>query len=296
MTKIGKYLKPFIVMIAFCLVFLFFQANSELMLPDYMSKIVDYGIQTGGIEYNMPEVISKQSYEQIKLLLDDVDKNKFERVYEKPDTLPKKYSSLNKEDVLILNKKEDKKIEELNTNVGKCDVILYAINNPRQIEQQQVFKFDEIKNIDTNKLKKGDVASIINMIPKEKTDEIKSKLDSMPESSINQIASEYVKSEYKALGLNLDDIQQGYIFSAGINMLLLALFSAMCAMIVGFLASKVAAGVARDLRKAVFKKVQSFANKEFNKFSLASLITRSTNDITQLQMVIVMALRMLLMQ
>ena len=294
MTKIGKYLKPFIVMIAFCLVFLFFQANSELMLPDYMSKIVDYGIQTGGIEYNLPEVISKENYEQIKVLLEDEDKTKFESVYKKVDTLPKKYSSLNKEDILLLNKKEGKKIEQLNTSVGKSEVILYALNNPKHMKQQQVFNFDEIKNIKTKQMSNGsDTSKILNMIPKDKLVKINAKLDSMPESSVNQIASEYVKTEYKALGLNLDDIQSSYIFSAGINMLLLALFSAMCAMIVGFLASKVAAGVARDLRKAVFKKVQSFANKEFNKFSLASLITRSTNDITQLQMVIVMSLRML---
>lgn len=312
MIKLRKYLKPFVFSIIFTICFLLVQANCELSLPDYMSKIVNYGIQNGGIENNIPNVIREDEYEKVKFFLDEKDQKDLNKLYTKVtkkssdyNEYKEEYPILKKENVFVLKDDADKDIiEKLDTAVGKSEIIVSSIDNPEKIKDQNLFSLDT----DSDKMKqmqqmqgmtsgKTDTFTMIKNMPEKNLNEFKDKiytsLDKIPETSISQVAGTFIKSEYKAVGLNLEDVQSSYIFNIGIKMLLIALLSAVCAICVGFLASRAGAGVAKALRKDVFGKVESFSNAEFNKFAVSSLITRTTNDINQVQMLITMGMRMI---
>lgn len=311
MIKLRKYLKPFIFSIIFSIVFLLIQANCELSLPDYMSKIVDYGIQNGGIENNIPNVIRESEYNKVKFFLKEDEQKKFDSIYSKItkensdyEEYKEEYPILEKENIYILKDDANKDtINSLDLAVGKSEIIVSFINNPKQMQKQNLFDIDtneansSLTNMNQMISNNTDMFSIIKNMPKENRDEflnkINSQLDNIPDTSISQIACTYIKGEYQQAGLNLEKVQSSYILNIGVKMLLIAFVSAVCAIAVGFLASRTAAGVARTLRKDVFAKVESFSNVEFNKFAVSSLITRTTNDITQIQMLIVMGLRIL---
>ena len=282
-----KYLKPFIVMIILAMGLLFVQAQTELALPDYMSKIVTNGIQAGGFEDAVLEVSSEETIDILKMFMDQSSQDLIDSSYtlvskdEVSDKLKKQYPSID-ENVYILNKNADK--EQLNSALAK-PLLIYS-----GIEAQ--------KNQIMAQLPSGvDLKTALTMMPKDILDQmiqsVDAQFDTLGESSMMIASSNGVKTEYAKLGRNIDDMQTNYIIKIGGMMLLVALVGTAASISVGYLGAKIGAGVSRKIRSDVFDKVQHFSTTEFNKFSTASLITRTTNDIQQIQGVLIMALRII---
>lgn len=274
MLKLLKNLKSSIVYVAIIVLLLCVQAWADLTLPDYTSKIVNTGIQAGGIENPAPEVIRKSQMDALLLFTkeDESILNKYtltsknslkENEYEK---YVEKYPALENEDLYIVNKLSEEEQETLNDQIAKPLLILSNLNN------------DILKNMPEEQLDKI-------------LETVQEQVDKMGDSIISQAAIVQVKNEYKQIGIDTDKIQNNYIFMAGLQMLGVAFVSMASAIIVMLLSAKVAAELGRTLRDKVFKKVMGFSTKEFREYSTASLITRSTNDIAQIQNLITMLFR-----
>ena len=292
MFKLTKYLKPFIASITIVIVLLFIQAISELSLPDYMSNIVNVGIQQGGIENSVPEVIRESEFEKLSIFMDGSDYNFVKENYKiinKEDLSEKeldkyinKYPGLENETLLEINTKDEDTLEKMNSLLSKPELIVSGLESG---------EFNEKMNLPEG----ADPFEMLSMLPKENLNSIienvNSQFNEMPESMLEQAAVSFVKNEYSEIGINTDKLQTNYIILAGIKMLGIALISMLAAVIVGLISSRIAAGLSKNLRRDVFKKVTTFSNAEFDKFSTASLITRSTNDIQQIQMLMVLLFR-----
>ncbi|MCI7222017.1 MAG: ABC transporter ATP-binding protein, partial [Erysipelotrichaceae bacterium] len=269
MKRIIKYLKPYTLAIICVIILVFFQSQSELALPDRMSNIVTYGIQFGGIEDTNVMALTADTYQKVILLSDDENISEaFDKVEANSNSkLIEKYPLLSIEDIYI---RKD------NINVDLTDelFIISALNNYPQDNIYQLLQDEQTKQ------------KIINDIH-----EASSNLTS---DNIKQVALMYIQHEYQLLGMNTFAIQMGYILKEGGYMLLIALLCSICAIGGGYLSSKVAIASTKKLRKDVFEKVQSFSTSEYSKFSCASLITRTTNDIQQVQQIIQMLLRIVL--
>ena len=306
MLKIMKYLKKSAVSVVAIIVLLLVQALCDISLPDYTSKIVNVGIQQGGIENAVPEVIKENELKRLLMFVDDNKRDTVEDSYtlvksgdtsdEKYDEYVEKYPELETENVYVLNKIDKEKNEELNEILGKPEMALLAIE--KDGEESKKIKESILKMMPPQAamaLKDKSLMEIIETMPKEQLDSMKKemfkKFDSMPESIITQSAIAYVNNEYKSIGIDLDNLQSKYILKSGGQMLGIAILSMFVTIIVTFLAAKVAATLGKTLRNNVYEKVMSFSNEEMKKFSTASLITRSTNDIQQIQMMMVMILR-----
>lgn len=295
MLKITRYLKPFFIPLIAVVVLLFAQAQCELALPDYMSKIVDTGIQSGGIENGVPQAIRESEYKKLAIFMKDADKKLFTESFklETSDTasssLKKEYPSLKKENVYVRNDIDGKTIDRLNKGLMKAELTVLGIESAMKDPSNEMMK----------QLPQGmDVFTALAMMPQDTLDEIRDEaykeMSVMGESTMNTAAANFVKSEYQSIGMDSESIQNMYIITHGGFMLLIALGSAFASIMVGFLASRIAAGVAKNIRNDVFKKVEYFSSAEFTKFSPATLITRTTNDIQQIQMVLVMMLRIVI--
>lgn len=303
MFKLIKYLKKSAMAILVIIALLVVQALCDLALPDYTSKIVNVGIQQGGVENAVPEVIRKSEMDKVLLFMSSEDKDKVLDNYKlvEKDNLTEEdkenYSKLD-EDIYKLNTKDEDKIEELNEILGKPLLTVSGLENDS--DETKAMQEQMMSNLPPQMAQGGnvDIFQVFSMMPEEQLEQVKDKIDEqfseMPDSIISQAAISYVKSEYEAIGIDVDKAQINYILVAGAKMLGIALLGAIASIIVGFIASKVAAKTSMELRSSIFKKVMSFSNSEMDKFSTASLITRSTNDIQQIQMVIVMLLRMVL--
>lgn len=298
MTKLIKYLKPFIGTIFVAIVLLFVQAMCDLSLPDYMSNIVNKGIQQGGIENAVPKAVRQSQMNKLTLFMNDADKDEVLKNYTLIDSsssdyekYKQDYTVLDKEPVYVLNKIDKTETEKLDPVMGKAFLAVSGVEKMKETAKDGQIDFNGMK-IPAN----ADLYALIGKLPKEQVskmmDSMNEKFTALGEKMIIQAAAPLVKAEYGALGMDTDKMQSRYILSAGLVMLLISLLGAACTVAVGFLAAKVAAGVSKNLRKALFTKVESFSNSEFDKFSTASLITRTTNDITQIQMVVVMMIRM----
>ena len=300
MMKLTKYLKPFIGSIIAVIILLYIQAVSELSLPDYMSNIVNIGIQQGGIENSVPTIIRKSEMDKLSIFIGEDDFKFIEDNYTllDKDTLSKdefdkylkNYSKLDEEPLYELNSKNKDSISRLNSILAKPELIVYGIENGS-------FDTAMLGNMPNNMPVPADTDPffILSNIPKEQLnvlkDSINEKFEEMPDSMIDQAAVAYVKNEYSEIGINTDKLQTNFIIISGLKMLGIALISMAAAVIVGLISARIAAGLSRSLRGDVFKKVTNFSNAEFDKFSTASLITRSTNDIQQIQMLMVMLFR-----
>lgn len=302
MLKLFKEFKPFTISIMIIIVLLLFQASTELALPDYMSNIVNVGIQQNGIKNVVPEVIRASEMEKIKIFLNEDEKNIVDSSYKliNKDNLAekeykdfaKKYPLLEKEELYILNTKSKEDIEKMNSFLGKPMLIIWGIENGAP---QGIAGGNKGKNPFANLPEGTDPFMVLKNLPKEQFDAMKSGIDeqfkNMPETMINQSATNYIKSEYETIGINIKKTQSNYILYTGGIMLLIALFSMAASIGVGFISARVSASLGRNLRDKVFRKVAAFSNSEFDDFSTASLITRSTNDIQQVQMFSMMMLR-----
>ena len=311
MSKLIKYLKPFAASILAVIVLLFAQAMFDLSLPDYMSNIVNVGIQQGGIENAVPEVIGQSEFDRLKLFMSKDEIKKVEDSYtlidkdnlsqSEYDKDVKKYPALKDEALYKLNTKNKETIKELNPIMGKALIIVGSIESKGVdgvMGEKNLTGTQDTQKVqgDSKEMLKGQEPffMIEHMQASQKEEmlkEIDKKFDSMPDSMITQTAATFIKAEYTSLGMNLEKIQSQYILKTGGFMILLAFGSMIAAVAVTLLASRIAAGFGRNLRSMVFGKVVRFSNAEFDKFSTASLITRSTNDIQQIQTLMVLLLR-----
>ena len=299
MLKLIKHLKGSVCSIILIVGLLIIQAVCDLSLPDYTSNIVNIGIQQGGVENALPKAIRKSELEKLTMFMDSKDKKEVENNYKlldkndlsqsEYDKYLKKYPDLKNEDIYTLNIKDEKNTDEINNIMGKSILIASGLEEN---------KADILKQMSTQGVpvdKNTDIVDVFKMMPQEQIQgiqkEMTKKFDDLPESMITQAAVSYVQNEYKAIGMNTDKLQNNYILVAGAKMVGVALVSMASTVCVGYLGARVAAKMGRNLRKQVFSKVVSFSNNELDKFSTASLITRSTNDIQQVQMLMVMLLK-----
>lgn len=268
MLKIFRYLKNSKAMVLTIILLLVIQASCELSLPQYTSNIVDNGIQQGGIERVTPTQMRGETYENLTLFMTDDEIKTVEPYY-----------SEDEDGNYVLNTKDKEVLDKTDSAFGMPMLILSSMEESGQMDINQVKQA-----LDAGMVSKEDMI--------EQRNQVEASFGDMSESIVKQRAILFVKEEYQAMGVDLDALQMNYLKSRGIQMVGLTIVMMVAAILVSLFAAKVAAGVGRDLRKNVFSKVVSFSNAEMDKFSTASLITRSTNDIQQIQMVEVMMLRM----
>lgn len=293
MGKLFKYLKSYWKMAFAILLVLLIQVYCDLSLPGYTSDIVNVGIQQVGIDDKVPEAISEEEMNNVLLFVASDDRQTILDAYEKDEDTYDKAAYVLKEDV----QDDTEKIEELEEILGVPMMLTAGFEQgsdaTAKIEEQLR------ANIPNEMLPKdATVFDILKMLPQEQlsqmTDKMKDQMDDMPDTIIEQAGISYIKTAYEDLGMDMNQIQFHYLFVTGGKMLALALLGMLASVLVGLLASRVGASTGRDLRGKVFRKVVGFSNNEFDQFSTASLITRSTNDIQQIQMLIVMLLRIVL--
>lgn len=279
MIKLMKYLKKSAGYIILIIALLFLQAYCDLSLPDYTSKIVNVGIQQSGIEDSVPEKIRKTSMDSLQLFMDDDDKETVDSFYEEDG-----------DDLVLKDDITSDERDELNSIFGKPMMIVASLSSGSEEVTAMLSQMGVPEGTDP--------MQAIAMMPEEAldamTEKFSEKIDSMQDSIITQAGVAYVKSEYEALGEDVDAIQMHYIKISGVKMLGMALVTMLCAISVVFLSSRVAAALGHDLRNAVYRKVITFSSREYHKFSTASLITRCTNDIQQVQQVMAMLFRIVL--
>ena len=307
MGKILKHLKPHVAAIIGIVAFLLLQAVCDLSLPDYMSHIVNVGIQQQGIENAVPKVIRKTEMDKLTFFMKEEDKTQVLNHYtliEKDniaqadlDDYSKDFPEIANNEVYKLNEIDEETTDKLTTIMGKTELMVYTL------ETQGIAAFQEAGKGDNDQLSQSlaklpadtDPFELLAKMPKEQLksmqDAIDKKFEAMPDSIISQGAMVYVKGEYEALGADTGEMQSDYILLTGLKMLGVALLGMTAAVIVGLLAARVSAGLGKSLRRNVFENVVAFSNTEFDKFSTSSLITRCTNDIQQVQTFMVMFLR-----
>ena len=279
MLKMFHYMKErwhYIVMI---ILLLFAQAFCDLSLPDYTSKIVNVGIQQKGIEDGVPETLRKESMEQVCLFMDEKDAKKVKDFYKEDG------------DVYRLKDVTEEEREDLNQILGIPEMVVSGLWDDSSAE---VTKIKEQLQVP----KETNLLELFSQMPKEQlqamTKGMTEKFEDMPESIITQSSVLFVQSEYEAQGKDLDAMQTQYILGSGLKMLGLALLAMAAAVTVTFLSSQAAATLGKNLRNQVYRKVISFSGGELNHFSTASLITRSTNDVQQVQLLFTLLFRIVL--
>ncbi|NFH67841.1 ABC transporter ATP-binding protein [Clostridium botulinum] len=300
MLKLLKHLKKSVWLILAILVLLVGQAVCDLTLPKYTSDIVNVGIQHGGVDKITPDVIRESEMERLSLFIEDRDYKEVLENYDlvnKGSTSDEEYPLLEEENLYVLKNIDKNKIEELNSIFGKPMVMVS--NFESDSDKVKAMENQMISSVPSGVLKEdANIFDIFKIMPEEQFKEITSSMNEifskLDDSSIEQMAVSFVKNEYTKVGVNMDKYQTDYIFSSGAKMLGFALVSMIATILVTLIASRVAATFSRDLRSSVFKKVVGFTNKEFDDFSTASLITRCTNDIQQIQILTVMVLRFVL--
>lgn len=301
MLRLVTYVKKYWFSILCIVALLYGQAQCELALPDYMSDIISVGIQAGGVESAVPMELSKETYEKVKILMSEEDVAFLDQCYryEDRDNDSLYYAvegSMLKKGVYVLKEESYRNDPRLQEAFAAPLLITYGIEATQQ-ESTTTAK-DEINEM-LSQLPEGVDPFVIfaRMSEEQKQeicDSIEEKLSVMGESSALIASAQMVSKEYESLGIATDQIQRNYIGSVGVKMLSIAFVGVLCAILVGYFSSRSAAGIARDLRRDVFEKVESFSNEELTRFSTASLITRTTNDVQQIQMALTMMLRFMI--
>ena len=273
------------------IVILFVQAYCDLSLPAYTSDIVNVGIQQGGIEDQVPEAISSEEMDRLLLFVPEEDQQTILDAYEEDS------ETYDVEAYVLKAAVSDEEVGEISNLLSGPMMLTAGFESGSEMTQQIE---DQLKaNMPAQLVTEDmDIFGIMEMLPAEQrammVEEMENQLDEMPDTILEQAAVSYVRSAYENLGMDMDDMQIHYLVTTGGKMVGLAFLGMAASVMVGFLASRVGAATGRDLRNKVFHKVVGFSNNEFDHFSTASLITRSTNDIQQIQLIIVMLLRIVL--
>ncbi len=305
MLKVLKNLKKSLGAVIIIVILLCVQATTDLALPDYTSKIVNEGIQSGGIEKALPEVISKTDMDSMLIFTDKDNeildnytlvgetRNKHE------EKIIKKYfgddNNIEKDSIYVLKDIEEEKEEELIGIILDPLMELTAVTNEETAKQIKEQMLQNIPEEQKAYIQNMSLIELIKQMPEEQKNQILSEftkqIDGMSDSIKEQAAISSVKQIYVNMGIDTDRIQNNYIFNTGLQMLGIALVTMICAVTIMLLSSRVAAKLGKTLREKVFKKVTKFSNAELNEFSTASLITRSTNDVQQIQQLITLLFR-----
>lgn len=279
MIKLMKYLKRSAGYVVLIIALLFLQAYCDLSLPDYTSRIVNVGIQQKGIEDGVPEKLRKSSMDSLKLFMSEEEASGMEAAYTEEG------------DICTLHKDIDKETrEELNESLGKPMLILTGLMTGGGETEKMLAEMGFPEDTDPIEA----IAAMPEEARAQMTKAMEEKFAEMPDSIITQAAVSYVQMEYEALGEDIDKTQMNYIGKAGLKMILMALLIMAASISVVFLSAKVAASLGHDIRGDVYRKVIGFSSNEYNKFSTASLITRSTNDVQQVQQTMAMMFRIVL--
>ena len=295
MRKLFQFLKPYAPRVLLILCVLIVQAYCDLSLPTYTSNIVNVGIQLSGIDEEIPENISEEEMNRLLLFVSEDDRQDIQDAYEKSS------ESFDYDgEVLTLKdsvKSDNEKLDAL-TEEMKLPMMLTAgfengSDTTKQMEGQLKEQMSQVPGIE--KMSVFDIFGMMNDTQRAAiVDKITKQMDKMPDSILDQTAISYVKSTYEQIGMDTGHMSTVYILKTGAKMLGLAALGMAASILACLMASRVGSKVGRGLRRDTFRKVIGFSNAEFDKFSTASLITRSTNDIQQIQLLTVMILRIVL--
>ena len=282
MLKAFRYLKPFWLSVIAVIAFVFGQVQCELALPDYMSDIVTYGIQYNGITANVPQAIRTDTMEHMAYFISDSNYQTILQSYRLDNTVTlegKKYST--NEEVYVLKDGADASVQNI---ISRPYIITSMVSSKEVLDAMGINNTDVLWQMIAND------PSIADTISKEAQQQISAFTEDNLYGSIRMAAIQ----EYQSMGIDIEQVQNSYIFKEGLIMLGIALIGSLCAIGAAYLSARTATGAARNMRKDVFEKVESFSSAEFSHFSTASLITRTTNDIQQVQNVLTMILRIVL--
>ncbi|MDR0957834.1 MAG: ABC transporter ATP-binding protein, partial [Clostridiales bacterium] len=275
MTYLFKYLKPFVPLLVLAVMFLALQAYGELTLPTYSADLVDSGISRGGIDSAAPEAMLSSTFDALISTTEKYDiftetdreflKNSYTKIYAGDEKYIKKYPVVSEQDIVVRNKLKTNEKENLSTVTGKALILLASM-------QQMML-------------------SSTSPPPESIMEETMASVNQMSESTLLAATTEIIKQNYTTLGIDLDKFSNDYVIMNGLKMLGFAFIIMVAIVFESFLAGKIGAGFGRDIRRAIFEKIISFSANETDKFGTASLITRSTNDVQQVQMIVPMVLR-----
>ena len=277
MKVVFQYLKPFAFILLLCVLLLFGQALSDLSLPNLMSDIVNIGLQKNGIDEPVPEQISEQGMELICLFMKEEEREAFQNVYEKQDG------------VYILSSAQS--LQKAQEAYGQSALTLLNLVKAYAAQGGQSPADGDLSAIDSEALYQ--LLPFLRNAPQQMVEEAYLAASQTDDSVKEQIGPAFTALLYQDAGVDLHQKQQNYIMLTGGKMLLVALAGVLAAVGVGFFSARIGAAISRDLRHDIFQKVESFSSGEFDKFSTASLITRTTNDVQQVQMLITMGIRIL---
>lgn len=297
MKLLKTYLKPFAALVLACILLLFGQAMCDLTLPNLMSDIVNTGIQLGGVDEAAPAVLNQQAVDLLTLFMNDAEAGTFKNAYtpvehgsDEETKLAKTYENIKDMDAVALS--EDADVQAVGDAYGKAAYAFMTFLKDYGAQTGQAVDTESgVQDMDMRQLYA--VIPMLQQMPKETFSEAIDSAENAQSMIGSQVGATFTKLFYKELGVDLDAKQVRYIVMKGLEMLGIALLGVLAAMLVGFFASRISSGVAKQMRSDVFRKVESFSNTEFDKFSTASLITRTTNDVTQVQMLISIGLRLM---
>lgn len=297
MKLLKTYLKPFAALVLACILLLFGQAMCDLTLPNLMSDIVNTGIQLGGVDEAAPAVLNQQAVDLLTLFMNDAEAGTFKNAYtpvehgsDEETKLAKTYENIKDMDAVALS--EDADVQAVGDAYGKAAYAFMTFLKDYGAQTGQAVDTESgVQDMDMRQLYA--VIPMLQQMPKETFSEAIDSAKNAQSMIGSQVGATFTKLFYKELGVDLDAKQVRYIVIKGLEMLGIALLGVLAAVLVGFFASRISSGVAKQMRSDVFRKVESFSNTEFDKFSTASLITRTTNDVTQVQMLISMGLRLM---
>lgn len=297
MKLLKTYLKPFAALVLACILLLFGQAMCDLTLPNLMSDIVNTGIQLGGVDEVAPAVLNQQAVDLLTLFMNDAEAGTFKNAYtpvehgsDEETRLAKTYENIKDMDAVALS--EDADVQAVGDAYGKAAYAFMTFLKDYGAQTGQAVDAESgVQDMDMRQLYA--VIPMLQQMPKETFSEAIDSAENAQSMIGSQVGATFTKLFYKELGVDLDAKQVRYIVIKGLEMLGIALLGVLAAVLVGFFASRISSGVAKQMRSDVFRKVESFSNTEFDKFSTASLITRTTNDVTQVQMLISIGLRLM---
>lgn len=297
MKLLKTYLKPFAALVLACILLLFGQAMCDLTLPNLMSDIVNTGTQLGGVDEAAPAVLNQQAVDLLALFMNDAEAGTFKNAYtpvehgsDEETKLAKTYENIKDMDAVALS--EDADVQAVGDAYGKAAYAFMTFLKDYGAQTGQAVDTESgVQDMDMRQLYA--VIPMLQQMPKETFSEAIDSAENAQSMIGSQVGATFTKLFYKELGVDLDAKQMHYIVMKGLEMLGIALLGVLAAVLVGFFASRISSGVAKQMRSDVFRKVESFSNTEFDKFSTASLITRTTNDVTQVQMLISMGLRLM---
>ncbi len=297
MKLLKTYLKPFAALVLACILLLFGQAMCDLTLPNVMSDIVNTGIQLGGVDEAAPAVLNQQAVDLLTLFMNDAEAGTFKNAYtpvehgsDEETKLAKTYENIKDMDAVALS--EDADVQAVGDAYGKAAYAFMTFLKDYGAQTGQAVDTESgVQDMDMRQLYA--VIPMLQQMPKETFSEAIDSAENAQSMIGSQVGATFTKLFYKELGVDLDAKQVRYIVIKGLEMLGIALLGVLAAALVGFFASRISSGVAKQMRSDVFRKVESFSNTEFDKFSTASLITRTTNDVTQVQMLISIGLRLM---